>query len=111
MSQQKPKTYSPEAVTSLDVLVGMISRHADVEHVGAISSVTVRMPLVLACTFDAMAQFSGQSRNRILCHALEVAADELYSALPDADLNQINAIRSDLLRKRVIEMEHESGEI
>lgn len=110
MSHVKSRSHSPESITSLDVFVGMVSRHADIDHVGVIQPVTVRMPLLLACTFDAIAQFSGQSRNRILTQALEVAADELYSVLPETDRKQINAIRSELIQKRLVENEHESGE-
>lgn len=105
------RTFSPEDITSLDVFVGMVSRHADAEHVGAIQPVTVRMPLEMGCTVDAISQFSGQSRNRILIQALEVAIDQLYSSLPEADLKHINAIRGELFRKRLIENEHQSGEV
>jgi hypothetical protein len=46
-----------------------------------------------------------------LNQALEVAIDQLYSSLPEADLKHINAIRGELFRKRLIENEHQSGEV
>jgi hypothetical protein len=89
--------FQPEEPTSFDVLEGMISKTATTEYTGALRSISVRFPLVDYCTVEAMSQYSGQSKNKIVIQMVSVAIERLNQELPKADLKAIQAIRSKLI--------------
>lgn len=89
--------FQPEAPTSFDVLEGMISKTATTEYTGALRSISVRFPLVDYCTIEAMSQYSGQSKNKIVIQMVLAAIERLNEELPASDLKAIQALRSKLI--------------
>jgi len=89
--------FQPEQPTSYDVLEGMISKTATTEYTGALRSITVRFPLVDYCTVEAMSQYSGQSKNKIVIQMVAAAIERLNGELPKSDLKAIQALRSKLI--------------
>lgn len=94
-------TYDVEAPTNLDLLVGMIRKTADEQSVGWIQSVSVRMPMVAACSIEALAQYSGQSRNKIIVKALDAALDLLWEQLPEDERKEVEKLRSMILEHKL----------
>lgn len=109
------ESFDVEAPTNLDMLVGMICKTADERQLGWIQSISIRMPVVLAATIDALAQYSGQSRNKIMVKALEAALDQVWEQLPQKEREELEEVRSKLLGERIASFEkgekQESGEV
>lgn len=109
------ESFDVEPPTHMDILVGMIRKTSHEEAFGWLSSTTVRMPIVTACTIDAMAQYSGQSRNKIMVKALEAALDQVWEQLPEKEREELEEVRSKLLTERIASFEkgekQESGEV
>lgn len=103
-------TYDTEAPSNLDLLVGIIRKTANESQFGWIQSISIRMPVVLGATFDALSQFSGQSRNKLLVKALEAAVDMLWEQMPEAERVEIEAIRAKIIGERYAEAEQGKGE-
>ena len=85
----------------LDLLVSIVSKQGSFESYGWIQTVSVRMPGHMACTFDAIAEYSGVSRNKVVVQALEVALNQLMVRLSADDRKRIEEQRSLILGKRV----------
>lgn len=85
----------------LELLVSMVSKQGSFESYGWIQTVSVRMPGHMACTFDAIAEYSGVSRNKVVVQALEVALNQLMVRLSADDRKRIEEQRSLILGKRV----------
>lgn len=109
------ESFDVEAPTNLDMLVGMIRKTADERQLGWIQSISIRMPVVLASTIDALAQYSAQSRNKLIVKALETAFDQVWEQLPDQERTDIERIRSEFLSSKIAAFEkgdkNESGEV
>lgn len=108
-------THDVEAPTNLDAFVGMVSKTMTEEGTGWIKAFSIRCPMVLALTFEALAAHSGQSRNKLIVKALEAAVDMLWEQLPAIERETIEAHRSLLLTQAIREMDagkpQESGSI
>lgn len=109
-------SYDSEAPSNLDLFVGMISKTADEQQVGWIQSISIRMPMVLGCTFEALAQYSGKSRNRLMVKALEAAVDLLFEQMSEEEVKEVEDLRSKILGQRLGEVElnktvAENGEV
>lgn len=102
-------TFDVEAPSNMDMLLGMVSKTADENTSAWIQPLTVRMPVILATTLDALAKYSGQSRNKLAVKALESAMDTLWEQLPEADRTEIEAIRAELIADRLQSATGESG--
>jgi hypothetical protein len=109
------ESFDVETPSHLDLLVGMIRKTADEKQIGWLSSITIRMPMVLTCTIEALAQYSGQSRNKLIVKALETAVDQVWEQLPEQERDDIERIRSEILTQRIAALKEgqkaESGEI
>lgn len=86
-----------EKPTELEQTVGLLSKTARMQEVGAAHALSVRMPILVFATLKAMAEHSGQSINKIAVQILRVGIDSVSDALPDADANTIDKIRSRVL--------------
>lgn len=104
-------THDVEPPTSLDMLIGMVSKTANEDGFGWVQSISIRMPMHLACTVDALAQHSGQSRNKLMVKCMEVALDALWQELPQSEREAIEAVRGQLLGQKLKDKDGESGEV
>lgn len=109
--QHTIETFDVEPPSNLDTFVGMISKTADEQHLALIQAFSIRVPVSIACMFDAMAEYSGKSRNRLVVKALEVALDSLLSSLPEADCEAVNEIYRRRLGEALQATDNESGEV
>lgn len=105
------ESYDVEVPTPLDILVGMVSKTANEENIGWLQSFSVRCPMAEACLLDALAAHSGQSRNKIVVQIIKTGLDALWTNLPPAEREQINAIQAKLLGERLEARSGESGEV
>lgn len=108
-------SYDVEPPSNLEMFVGMITKTADEQKTGWLQSISIRMPINLACTIDALAQYSGHSRNKLIVKALEAAVDQMFEQIPGTEREEIEMIRAEILGKRIAEWEAgaktESGEV
>lgn len=85
----------------IDLFASIVSKQGSFDNVGWVQTVSVRMPGDMVCTFDALAEHSGVSRNKLLVIALEVAIKQLMERLSDTDREKIDALHSAILGKRI----------
>lgn len=97
-----------EEITRLDTAVSLFSKTATIEDIGILAASTVRMPIIAHCTCKAIAQYSGQTLNRVLVELIEVGLEEVLLNLPTEDKEAILAIRSPLLHE-ALKTEHQNG--
>lgn len=90
-----------ETITRLDHVVGMIEKRANTENIGAMQSISVRLPIVAAATVEAFAKHSGRSKNKVLIELLELAIEEVTAALSDKDCLSVLDLRSKILFEMV----------
>ena len=105
------ESYDSELPTNLDSFVGMVSKTADEQHFAALQAFSVRVPVTISAMFEAMAEYSGKSRNRLIVKALEVALDSLYVELPASDREAINRMYQLRLGAALASKTGESGEV
>lgn len=86
---------------SIKVLASLVSKSGNTESIGPQHIVTLRVPLVTVTKFDAMAEYSSQSRSKLMVTALESALEQLDSHLPQQDRDFIDAIWARLLQERL----------
>lgn len=103
-------THDSEPPTPLDVLVGMVSKTMEDEYIGAMQAFTIRMELVDACTLEALAAYSGQSRNKIACQLIKSGLHELWQRIGDDERAEIERTTGALIRQRVEAGATENGE-
>lgn len=89
----------------IDLLAGMVSKAAIVETFGLQHIVTIRVPFPIVTRFDAMAEYSGKSRTRLMVSALESALEQLQARLPKDDLAEIDKIESRICYERLTKQE------
>ena len=109
-------SYDSEAPSNLSLFIGMVSKTADEQAVAWLQTISIRMPMVLCCTFEALAQYSGKSRNRLIVKALEAAVDLLFEEMSEEEVKEVEELRSKILTQRLGEVEMnkvvaESGEV
>lgn len=109
-------SYDSEVPSNFALFVGMISKTADEQAVGWLQTISIRMPMVLGCTFEALAQYSSKSRNRLIVKALEAAVDLLFEEMSEEEVKEVEELRSKILTQRLGELEMnkaaaESGEV
>jgi len=104
-------SHDSEPPTSLEMFVGLVRKTATESGFGWVNAISIRMPMVMACSFEAISQYSGKSRNQLIVKALEVSLDSLWEQLPDEERDQIEAIRSRLLEEKLEAKAGESDEV
>ena len=90
-----------EMPTELEMTVGLLSKSATSQEVGAAVSMSVRLPLIVHSTLKAMAEHSGLSINRVAVQVLRVGIDAVGDALPAEDALSIESIRSRLIHEAI----------
>lgn len=100
-----------EAPSSRDAFLGMVSKIADESYSGMTQTITVRLPVHLACMFDALAKYSGKSRNRLVVKALEMALEELWSELPAVECQELESLRGEFVGERMAAVNVETGSL
>lgn len=78
-----------EELTDLQETVALISKTAQIQERGVAKSLTVRMPLTVFNELKAMADYSGQSINRISVQLLRVGIEAVRDALPPEDARSV----------------------
>ena len=58
-------SYDAEPPSHMEMFVGMIRKTMTEDQIGWLQSITIRMPINLACTLEALAKYSGHSRNKL----------------------------------------------
>ena len=104
-------THDSEPPTPLDVLVGMVSKTIEDEYVGAVQAFSIRMELVDACTLEALAAYSGQSRNKIACQLVKAGLHELWQRIGDDERAEIERTTGSMIRQRFEAGTTESGKV
>lgn len=89
--------FAPEAPDSFTMLEAMVSKTGTLDYNGPYRMVSVRMQLLDYCTVEAMCQYSGQSKNKILNQMVAACIERLNQELSEEDLRGIQAIRSKLI--------------
>jgi hypothetical protein len=84
--------------THLDMAIAQFTKKGSSEFEGSLHAMSVRIPSIEAATIEALAKYSGLSKNKVFVLLLEVALDEVFQGLPDEDKQDICRIRYDLLR-------------
>lgn len=105
------KTPDSEAPSSRDAFLGMVSRIADESYTGATQTISCRLPVHLACMFEAMSKYSGKSRNRLIVKALEMALEELWSELPEVERQELESLRGEFVAEKLAAANVESGSL
>lgn len=100
------KEFSPTAL-----FLALVSKRGNFESHGWTQTISVRMDGVMACTFDALSEYSGISRNKVIVAALESALEQLFSSLSDNERDRILNIRSALLSKKLQDIQSQELEI
>ena len=78
-------SFDSEAPTTLDTLIGMVSKTADENASGYLRTLSVRMPSIVASRIEGLTSHSGQSRNKIAVKLIEVGLEALWNELPSEE--------------------------
>ena len=105
------ETFDVEPPTNLESFVAMVSKTGDEQHLAMIHAFSIRVPMTIACMFDAMAEYSGKSRNKLIVKALEVALDHLWQQLEDKERGAIDEIYRRAVGAALAANAGESGEV
>ncbi len=89
--------FAPEAPDSFEMLEAMVSKTGNIEYIGPMRTVSVRMPMIDYCTIEAMSQYSGQSKNKLLNQMIRVCLERLNETLSTEDATKIQDLRSNLI--------------
>lgn len=90
-----------EKPPAIKLLAGMVSKSAKSESVGLQHVVSLRVPFHIVTRFDAMVEYSGQTRSRLIVSAMESAIEQLAAMLSPADLAALDKIESRLIAQRL----------
>lgn len=97
MKDKNLPLFQPEQPDSFSMLEAMVSKVGNIEYNGPYRMVSVRMQLFDYCTVEAMCQYSGQSKNKIVNQMIAACIERLNHELSEEDLEGIQAIRSKLI--------------
>lgn len=107
--------YYDEPPTKLEMLVDQVSKTATGDAVGSVHPISVRIPSIPYTTIQAISNHSGMSMNKVIVQLLDVALDELWKQLGEADRDRIAELRSGYLKPILESMQaqpqSEKGEI
>lgn len=95
-----------EVPTELELTVGLFSKTATMQEVGAAKSLSVRMSWSIFATVKAMSEYSGLSMNRTVLQLMRAGIEAVGEALPDADGRAIAEIKHRVLQE-LADAEHD----
>ena len=104
----KSLPYYEEPPTKLEMLVDLVSKTATSEAVGSVHPISVRIPSIPFTTLQAIAHHSGMSMNKTIVALLDVALDELWRQLDEADREEIQNLRSGYLKNILADMDSQA---
>lgn len=94
-----------EMPTRLEMTVDLLTKKASSESVGAVRAYSIRVPLIEDATIKALHVYSGQTQNKVIVQLLQVALDEVFQAMSEADRESIFKLRANFLGDSVYEVE------
>lgn len=88
-----------EMPSRLEMAIALFTKTATSEGMGSVNALSVRIPTIEYTTIEALAEFSGLSRNKVIVQLLEVALDEVFQGMKDEDRARLFQLRSKYLMK------------
>ena len=93
-SYNNDPNFGTDEPTKLDMLIAQIQKTGTSETAGSVHALSVRLPTFVYGSVEALSKYSGMSRNKMIVQLLEVAMEEVFSNLPQGDLEQVCDLRS-----------------
>lgn len=97
---QAKKHYEP---TKMEMVVGLLSKTASSETNTSVHALSVRIPTIQYAAIEAMAQYSGISRNKVICELLDLAITNVLQEMESEHAEGIEALRAKLLMELVMD--------
>jgi len=88
-----------ETPDELEHTVALICKSANQSESGVAHAMTLRVPTFAYATTRAMAEYSGNSINKIALQLLRVGIDAVLEELPADEAHAIHALRSEIIRE------------
>lgn len=105
-------SFDSEAPTTLDTLIGMVSKTADENFSGYLRTLSVRMPSIVASRIEGLTSHSGQSRNKIAVKLIEVGLEALWNELPSEEREVIEQKSNQFLSQWIhSDADKDNGEV
>jgi hypothetical protein len=109
-SGQLPEPVSPAQMQSydempsrLEMAIALFTKTGTSDGMGSVNAISVRIPSIEYVTIEALAQFSGLSRNKVIVQLLEVALDEVFQGFTAEQRAEVFKLRGDIMRKNMDE--------
>ena len=87
--------------TELEQAVGLFSKRAQQDEMGAAKSMTVRVPWIVYASIKALSDHSGLSVNRVAVQLFRTGLEVVGENLPDEDAHQVESLRAAILAELV----------
>lgn len=94
-----------EMPSRLEMTVDLLTNKASSESHCAVRAYSIRVPLIEDATIKALHVYSGQTQNKVIVQLLQVALDEVFQAMTEADRESIFKLRAGFLGDTVHEVE------
>lgn len=104
MNQATLTSYD-EMPSRLEMAVDLFTNKASSDTIGAVRAYSIRVPLLEDATIKALHVYSGQTQNKVIVQLLQVALDEVFQAMPEADRESIFKLRASFLGETAFEVE------
>lgn len=99
-----------EMPSRLEMAVDLFTNKASSETIGAVRAYSIRVPLIEDATIKALHVYSGQTQNKVIVQLLQVALDEVFQTMPEADRDSIFKLRAGILGQTVHEVDQPQAE-
>lgn len=99
-----------EMPSRLEMAVDLFTNKATSDTIGAVRAYSIRVPLVEDATIKALHVYSGQTQNKVIVQLLQVALDEVFQTMSEADRDSIFKLRASFLGESVLEVEQPQAE-
>lgn len=81
-----------DEITPLDAAVSLFSKQSTLTETGHTCQASFRIPALEFAKVDAIANYSGQSRNRVVVELLRVGLDSVLTNMPEEEAREIYEI-------------------
>lgn len=105
------ESYDVEPPNPVTMLAGMVSKTADEKNIGWLQAFSIRMPMHEACLIEALANHSGQSRNKIAVQVIKAGLFALWQEIPGEDRLELERAAGALIHEKLQAHEGEGGEV
>ena len=99
-----------EMPSRLEMAVDLFTNKATSDTIGAVRAYSIRVPLVEDATIKALHVYSGQTQNKVIVLLLQLALDEVFQTMPEADRDSIFKLRAGFLGESVSEVDQPQAE-